>query len=69
MCQVLSFTFNLLHAGYLYIHFVCFLSPTYMYKTFSKLSFINTIRMSNSLNPYQARRFVGPDMAQTVCKV
>ena len=30
--------------------------------TFSKISFRNTIRMSNSLDPDPARRFVGPDL-------
>ena len=30
--------------------------------TFSKISFRNTIRMSNSLDPDQARLFVGPDL-------
>ena len=31
--------------------------------TFSKSSFSNTIRVSNRLNPGQARRSVGPDLA------
>ena len=30
--------------------------------TFWKNSFRNTIRMSNNLDPDQARRFVGPDL-------
>ena len=30
--------------------------------TFSKISFRNTIRVSNRLDPDQARRFVGPDL-------
>ena len=30
--------------------------------TFAKKSFRNTIRVSNSLDPNQARRFVGPDL-------
>ena len=30
--------------------------------TFSKNSFRNTIRVSNSLDPDQARHFVGPDL-------
>ena len=29
---------------------------------FSKISFRKTIRVANSLNPDQARRFVGPDL-------
>ena len=30
--------------------------------TFSKISFKNTIRVSNSLDPDPARHFVGPDL-------
>ena len=30
--------------------------------TFSKKSFRNTIRVSNSLDPDQARCFIGPDL-------
>ena len=30
--------------------------------TFSKISFTNTIRVSNNLDPYQNRRFVVPDL-------
>ena len=36
---------------------------------FRKISFRNTIRVSNSLDPDQARRFVGPDLVQIVCKL
>ena len=36
--------------------------------TFAKKSLRNTVRGSNSLDPDQARRFVGPDLGQTVCK-
>ena len=32
---------------------------------FSKNSFRNTIRVSNSLDPDQARHFVGPDLGPT----
>ena len=32
--------------------------------TFSKISFENTIRVSNSLDPEEARHFVGPDLDQ-----
>ena len=32
--------------------------------TFSKISFRNTIRLSNSLDPDQVRHFVGPDLGQ-----
>ena len=33
-------------------------------KLFRKQSFRNTIRVSNSLDPDQARRYVGPDLDQ-----
>ena len=33
-----------------------------------KKSFRKTIRVSNSLDPDQDGRFVGPDLGQTVCK-
>ena len=44
--------------------FSCFFVVCWFKKksTFSKNSFRNTIRVSNSLNLYQARRFVGPEM-------
>ena len=35
---------------------------TYSKLFFSKSSFCNTIRVSNCLDPYQARQNVGPDM-------
>ena len=35
--------------------------------THSKNSFRITIRLSNSLDPGQARHYVGPDWVQTVC--
>ena len=38
------------------------LSAIFSKSTFSKNSFKNTIRMSNSLDPDQARHFVGPDL-------
>ena len=47
--------------------FSCFLSPTIFFKIhsfFSKSSFMNTIRVSNSIEPDQARHIV--DL--TVCK-
>ena len=34
----------------------------HLLSTFSKNSFRNTIRVSNSLDPDQARRFVRPDL-------
>ena len=46
-------------------NFACFflLSVDFFFKlTFSKKSFRNTIRVSNSLDPDQARGFVGPDL-------
>ena len=43
--------------------FACFLwSAIFSKSTFSKNSFRNTISMSNSLDPDQARRFVGPGL-------
>ena len=36
--------------------------------TFSKNSFRNTIRVSNSRDPDQDRHSVCPDLVQTVCK-
>ena len=36
--------------------------------TFSKYSFGNTIRVSNSLDPDQARHFVGPHLGRAVCQ-
>ena len=36
--------------------------------TFSNNSFRNTIRVSNSLNPGQARQNFGPNLSPTVCK-
>ena len=41
------------------------------YFTLWMLDLFNTIRVSNNLDPYQARHFVGPDLliwVQTVCK-
>ena len=43
--------------------FFFLLSADYFSKsTFSKNSFRNTIGVSNSLDPDQVRRFVGPDL-------
>ena len=44
--------------------FSCFLSSADFFSitTFSKNYFENSIRLSNSLYPDQARRFVGPDL-------
>ena len=46
------------------ISFHAFLSSAVFFSklTFSKNSFGNTIRVSNILEPDQARRFVGPDL-------
>ena len=48
-------------------NFSCFIflssiSADFFFKTISKESFRNTIRVSNSLDPDQARHFVGPDL-------
>ena len=52
-----------LNSAYLVI-FQTFLSSAdvFLKITFSKNSFRNTIKVSNSLNPDQARHFVGPDL-------
>ena len=39
-----------------------FFNPFVVFHYFSKHSFRNTIRVSNSLEPDQARRSVGPDL-------
>ena len=36
--------------------------PSFKINFFFKNSFENTVRESNSLDPYQARHFVGPDL-------
>ena len=47
------------------VHFACFLSSADSKSSFSrKKSFENTIRVSKSLNPDQARCFVGPELSQ-----
>ena len=45
-------------------NFSCFLSSADFFQNqlFFKNSFRNTIRVSNSLDPDQARHFVGPDL-------
>ena len=52
-------TFNSLHTEYCFMIFVVW---RYISTLFSKISFRNTTRVLNSLNPDQARHFVGPDM-------
>ena len=61
-------------------NFACFLSTADFFQNhifFLKNYFMNTIRVSNILDPYQAQRFVRPDLGpnllglilvQTVCK-
>ena len=49
-----------LHAGYLSCFFVVYWFFSKL--TFLKNSFRNIIRVSKSLNPAQARHFVGPDL-------
>ena len=70
-CRVFSFSFsfrctlfckvrlfNSLHA-----HFYAFCRLLIFVKiNSSKISFRNTVRVSNGLDPDQARRFVGPDL-------
>ena len=44
-------------------NFSCFFVVCgFFYSVFKKKYFRNTIRVSNSLDPDQARRFVGPDL-------
>ena len=56
----ISFTCNSLQAGQFCMHFsVCYFFTI----TFSKdYVFSNTFRVSNDLDPYQARLFFGPDL-------
>ena len=68
-CYVLLFKRNLTHC--LLGNFACFFflsSADFSELTFSKSSFTNTITVSNSLDPDQARHFVGPDLGPNCCK-
>ena len=56
----ISFIRFLSETLHLSIDFQCFLS--FSKSTFSKITFRNTTRVSNSLDPDQARQFVGPDV-------
>ena len=47
---------------------VCFRRLFSLIKIFSNNSSKNTIRLSKSLDPDQARHSVRPDLVQTVCK-
>ena len=53
----------------LLVNFSCFFLAIYRFyfskSTISKKSLRNTIRVSNSLDPDQARRSVGPDLGST----
>ena len=61
LLAILSQEFNSLPTGYFFMFFL--LSADFFSKsTFSKKTFRNTIRISNSLNPDQARNFVWPDL-------
>ena len=52
-----------LHAGItFFLFFFCCLLIFFSRLTFSKISFRNMIRMSNSLDPDLARHFVVPDL-------
>ena len=55
------FFFNPLPTGKIFMLFCCQLI-FFSKSTFSKNSFRNTIRVSNSLDPDQVRRFVWPDL-------
>ena len=56
---IIKLTFSWLEIIHDFISSAFFLSPKL---TFFKKSFRNTIRVSNSLDPDQARHFVGPDL-------
>ena len=56
--QLLDFQILLL----LFLHTLLVKSITVQYFTLWMLDFFNTIRVSNSLDPDQARHFVGPDL-------
>ena len=63
----MSLAFNYLHTGYFFMHLLS--SAGFFSKlTFSKNSFRNTLRVSNSLDPEQDQHIVGPDLGLTVCK-
>ena len=51
--------FNLLPNGY----FACFLSADFFQNQFFFSKNSNTIKVSNRLDPDQARHFVGPDLS------
>ena len=53
-------SFNFLPPGKFFHGFLS--SDFFSKSTFSKNSFRNTIRVSNRLDPDQARHFVGPDL-------
>ena len=62
------------YGNYICYHFACwinlhvFVVVCNFFKNLKDLkSFRNTIRESNSLDPYQAPHFVEPDLGQTVC--
>ena len=55
-----KFFFNSLPLGRIFLRFWRML--LFSKSGFSKNSFRNTIRVSNSLDPDQARHFVGPDL-------
>ena len=58
---VKDFAINALRAGYLFIDFV--VCRFFFQKNFfRKKYFRNTIRVSNCLDPDQARHYVGPDL-------
>ena len=56
---------NSLPTGIIYVFVVCYF---FQNQLFSKNSFRDTIRASNSLDPDQARPFVGPDLGPNCLK-
>ena len=61
--MLLMHGFVTLHVNTLVLGHLILLSPgKFFMSTFSKNSFRNTIRVSNSFDPHQAQHFVGPDL-------
>ena len=67
-CQIVTLMegnfacFQIVCCIFLFLFFFFLFIQNYNYVSIN--SFRNTLRVSNILDPYQARRFVGPDMVQ-----
>ena len=53
---------DVMHAGWVIFHLLLSSADFFSKSTFSKNSFMNNTRVSNSADPDQARRYVGPDL-------